>query len=153
MASQYRWQEVPSHRAGCQPCSAVQWQWRASLVIQCYPKILLCFLDLYVNSCTYFVFTYMWVGKLIKDRYLFTFPLSSLVWFGTGAKGHVPLWLELQHRCCRSPAKLWGLDLSSEWYCQRPFQCVPGIPLYLGGSFVTILRSLWAAALPLTQHV
>lgn len=91
------------------------------------PMFLLCFLHLYVNSCTYFVFRSMWAGKVIKGRYLFTFPLSSLVWFGTGAKGCVLLWLELGHRCCRSLAILWGLELSTEWYCR--VQCVPGIPL------------------------
>lgn len=129
MASQHRWQEVPWHRAGCQTCSGAGTAMCLSCYSQCFPKILLCSLDLFVNSCTYFMSTYMWAGKVIKGRYLFPFPLSLLVWFGTGTKGHVPLWLKLGYRWCRSLAILWGLELSFEWYCQSPLQCAPGIPL------------------------
>lgn len=147
MASQHRWQEVPRHRLAVSPAQ-VQWQQCASPVIRCSPKILLCFLDLFVNSYTYFVFTYMWAGKVIKGRYLFTFSLSSLVWFGTGAKGHASLWLKLGHRCCRTMGA-W----TKHWMIlSEPLPVSLGY-LYLGGNFATNLHSLWAAALPLTQHM
>lgn len=78
------------HRPCCHPCSAVQQQQYASPVTQCYPKILLCFTDLHVNLL-HFVFTYMWAGKVIKGRWLFVFPLSSVAWcgssWGTAAAG------------------------------------------------------------------
>lgn len=113
---------VPRHRAGCQPCSGAV----TAMCLSCYsllsqdPAVF----SRSICKLLHFVFTYMWAGKVIKGSYLFTFPLSLLVWFGTGAKGHVSLWLRLGYMCCRSLAILWGLELSIEW-----FQGVPGIPL------------------------